>query len=128
MKGIFMAQWTDYQDSYEVKIHRSNLKNIQEVEITDIGIIIAYGERPSKLGRAILLSIAFMKPHWTIEDAGVWFKDHEIQIIPRKHLGKKISIINWLIEDHSYFILACYRGSPKKPLKHQLSGEFKVVS
>ena len=123
-----MAQWINYQDSYEVKIRRSNLKNIQEVEITDIGIIIAYGERPSKLGRPILLSIAFMKPHWTIEDAGVWFKDHEIQIIHRKHLEKKIPIIDWLIEDHPYFILVCYRGSSKKSLKHQLSEEFKIFS
>jgi len=98
-----MAQWTEYQDCYEVGIRRGKLKNIQEVGIVDTGIFIKYGDRPSKTGHPKLLSISFMKSYWDFDGAAAWFIGHEIHIIPQKHLGKQIPIIDLVIKDYQYF-------------------------
>lgn len=109
-----MADWTEYQDAYEIRLHRTNPHNIQEVE-TDGGIIIAFGEEPSKSksSKFKLMSVVFLKEYWTLEEAQDWWIDHLICFVPKSHRGKKVPYIDLLIDDGKYYILACLRGTPK---------------
>lgn len=107
-----MADWIEDSDAYEIKLHKTNMRNIREVEI-DVGIICEFGDPARKTGHPKLMSVAFLKKHWTPEKAYDWWGGHEIYVVPKRHRGKKVPFIDILVNDDKHYILACLRGTSK---------------
>lgn len=115
----------EYCDSYEVKIQRK-LNNIHEIVINDIGIIIAFGNPPSKIGHPKLHSVIFMKERWTQTEAYDWWRDHQIYFVKESRLGKKVPVVDFWVKVFGYYVLACVRESQKEAVKKQIC-ECKII-
>lgn len=113
-----VAQWTEYLNCFKAEIRRQRLVNVQEVE-TDEGLSFCFGQPPSKQGSSIwkLISVIFWKQAgWITKEAYTWWQDHQVYILGKRYLGKKIPEVDFWLDDTANsgaYIFLCRRGAPK---------------